>query len=579
MGAVQKVRPADIGRLWLDRAYQYAEDIRSGKILSCRYVKLAVQRWFADLEDGHKRGIFFDENSAARYFRFVARYCRHYQGELAGKPIDFSPHQCFIEANVFGWLRADGTRRFRITHEEVARKDGKTTRLGACGLYGLVGEGEPGAKVYSAATKRDQAKELFMSAKAMVQQSPELRRFIVPREHHIQTPDGHCVFLPLSADSNKMDGLNVYFGLVDEIHAHPTSAVWDVLESAKGARRQPLMRGITTGGFNRKGFGFEQRGYAVKVLEGAVEDDSFFAIIYTLDEEDIPQWDNPELWIKANPNLGISVYLDDLLDQCRKAKEMPSAKIEFMTKRLNLWTFSQTLWMHMDKWHLCKCEFDSLAPWNVDAASDLDGEECFGALDLASVDDMASLRLVFPLPGGVRRTIGRAYLPQAALDRRIKNGDKTLEVFRECGHLVVTPGDTIDYDYIKRDIFLACERFEVKGIAFDRWNSSQLVNDLITEGIEMIKFGQGHGSMSAPMKELMRLVLNRLLEFNDPLLTWAMSNVVATLSPAGDIKPDKSKVSEKIDPAVALIMAIGLAMGIGESDGDLDDFIMDPIIV
>lgn len=579
MGALQKVASVDVGRLWLDRAYQYADDIRSGKILSCRYVKLAINRFYDDLEHGHLRGLFFDENSAARYFRFVARYCRHYQGELAGKPIDFSPHQCFIEANVFGWLRADGTRRFRTTHEEVARKDGKTTRLGACGLYGLIGEGEAGAKVYSAATKRDQAKELFMSAKAMVQQSPQLRKLLLPMQHHLQTRDGHCQFLPLSAESNKMDGLNVYFGLVDEIHAHQTSAVWDVLESAKGARRQPLMRGITTGGFNRKGFGYEQRGYAVKVLEKSVVNDSFFAIIYTLDEEDIEHWDNPELWIKANPNLGVSVYLSDLQDQCMKAKEMPSAKVEFLTKRLNIWTFSEVLWMQMERWHKCVSDFDSLAPWDNEKSSELDGCECYGGLDLASVDDMASLRLVFPLPGGRRITIGRAYLPQAALDRRLKNGDKTLEVFKHSGHLVVTPGETIDYEFIKSDIHAACERFDVKGIAYDRWNSSQLVNDLIADEIEMIKFGQGHGSMSAPMKELMRLVLNGKLEHNDSLLTWAVSNVVATISPAGDIKPDKGKVSEKIDPAVALIMAVGLAMGIGDDDGDFDDFISDPIIL
>lgn len=582
MGAAKKIVNAgavDVGRLWIDRAYQYAADIKSGRQLACRYVKLAVERFYRDLQDGHKRGIYFDENSAARYFRFVSRYCRHYQGELAGTPIDFSPHQCFIEANVYGWLRSDGTRRFRATHEEVARKDGKTTRLGACGLYGLIGEGEPGAKIYSAATKREQAKELFLSAKAMVLQSPELRRRLNPMQHHIEVPGGLSLFMPLSADSTTMDGLNVYYGLVDEIHAHTTSAVWDVLESAKGARRQPLMRGITTGGFNRKGFGYEQRSYAVKILERAVEDDSFFAIIFTLDDEDLPNWDDPSLWIKANPNLGVSVKLDDLLDQCRKAKEMPSAKVEFLTKRLNIWTFGESLWMNMEKWHLCSNDFDSLTLWQDGFTSELEGAECYGGLDLASVDDMASLRFVFPRDDGIRVTIGRAYLPQAALERRLKSGDKTMLGFRDSGHLVVTPGDTIDYEWIKRDIYHACEHFDVKGIGFDRWNSSQLVNDLVAEEIPMIKFGQGHASMSAPMKDLMRLVLDKKLIFNDSLLTWAISNVVANTSPAGDIKPDKSKVSEKIDPAVALIMAIGLAMGVQEDEGNLDDFILDPIII
>lgn len=561
MGAAEQLQPVDVGRLWLDRAYQYAADIKSGKILACRYVKLAIDRWYDDLQHGQERGLYFDEHAAARYFRFVSRYCRHYQGELAGKPIDFSPHQCFIEANIYGWKRADGTRRFRATHEEVARKDGKTTRLGASGLYGMIGEGEGGAKIYAAATKREQAKELFLAAKAMVEKSTELRQFLRPMTHHIESKTGNCYYQPLSADSTTMDGLNVYYGLVDEIHAHKSSAVWDVLESAKGARRQPLMRGITTAGFDRNGFGYEQRGYAVKVLERTVEDDAFFAIIYTLDEEDIEHWDNERVWIKANPNLGISVKLDDLRDQCRKAKEMPSGKVEFLTKRLNIWTYGETLWMPMEKWHTCRVDFDSLGPWNG-KATDLDGKLCYGGLDLASVEDMAAFRLVFPLPEGKRRTIGRTYLPQAALERRLKKGDKPLEKFRESGHLIVLPGETIDYEWIKQDMRTARQRFDLRGTAFDRWNSSQMVNDLMAEGFEMIKFGQGIASMSAPMKDLMRLVLNGLLEHNDPLLTWAISNVVADMNPAGDIKPDKSKVSEKIDPAVALIMAVGLAMGV-----------------
>lgn len=570
--AAERLEPVDVGRLWLDRAYQYAADVRAGKVLACHYVKLAVARWFDDLERGCRRGIWFDELSAARYFRFVSRYCRHYQGELAGQPIEFAPHQCFIEANVYGWLRADGTRRFRTTHEEVARKDGKTTRLSASGLFSLIGEGEPGAKVYSAATKRDQARELFVSAKAMVQQSPELRHHLRAMQHHIETPDGYCVFQPLSADSSKMDGLNVYVGLVDEIHAHANSSVWDVLESAKGARRQPLIRGITTAGFNRKGFGYAQRGYAVKVLERAVEDDSFFAIIYTLDEDDVESWYDERLWIKANPNLGVSVKLDDLRDQARKAREMPAAKVEFLTKRLNIWTYAESLWMGMDRWHQCRVEFDSLSSWSPEADCDLHGLECYGGLDLASVEDMCALRFTFPLEGGRRRTIGRAYLPQAALERRLKRGDKTLEQYRTSGHLVVLPGETIDYEWIKRDILLACDLFDVRGIAFDRWNSSQLVNDLMDEDVPMVKFGQGFASMSAPMKELMRLVLTGLLEYNDPLLTWAISNVVADTNPAGDIKPDKSKVTEKIDPAVALIMSIALAMG-GDDETDDQDFV------
>lgn len=559
----------DVGRAWLDRAYQYADDVKSGVIPACKYVKLAVDRWFDDIETGAQRGLYFSEYHAARYFRFVGRYCRHYQGEKEGQLIELEPWQCFADANLFGWIREDGTRRFRMSYEEVARKNGKTTRLAAAGCYYLVGDNEGGAQVYSAATKKEQAREIFDSAKAMIEESPELLALCDAQEHKILYQ--RSKFVPLSKDSKKMDGFNVHAGLVDELHAHPNSGIWDVLRSALGARKQPVLRAITTAGFDQGSYCYERRTYCIKVLERAHTDDSFFGIIYTLD--DAEKWDDPTEWVKANPNLGISVDIDDLQSQVDEAKELPTAKTEVLTKRMNIWVYGETAWMPMDKWHDCQVDFDSLGPWEEGEPTDLDGRECYGGLDLASVEDMCSFRLVFPGEDGARRTIGRAYLPQAALERRLKRGDKTLEQYRDSGHLVVTPGEVVDYEWIKKDILFACDKFDVQGIAFDRWNSSQLVTDLMEEEVEMIKFGQGFASMSAPMKELLRLTLIGKIEHNDPLLTWAVSNVVADTNPADDIKPAKDKVSEKIDPAVALIMAVALAMGIDEDDGSDQSFV------
>lgn len=552
----------DTGRLWLDRAYQYADDIKSGVIPSCRYVQLAVDRWFDDIECGAQRGLFFSEYHAARYFRFVGRYCRHYQGDLAGTFIDLEPWQCFADANLFGWIRADGTRRFRISYEDVGRKNGKTTRLAAAGNFYLIGDNESGAQVYSAATKKEQAREIFDSSKAMVEESPELNKICDAQEHKILFK--RSKFVPLSKDSGKMDGFNVHAGLVDELHAHPNSKMWDVLRSAMGARKQPILRAITTAGFDQNSYCYSRRRYCIQVLERAFEDDAFFGIIYTLDRPE--EWQDESQWIKSNPNLGVSVDLDDLRSQCEEAKHLPTAKVEFLTKRLNLWVYGEKAWMPMEKWRTCRIDFDSLGQWHEEFESDLKGKECFGGLDLASVEDMCSFRLVFPRPNGGRLTIGRAYLPQAALERRLKKGDNTLEQYRDSGHLTVTPGEVVDYEWIKKDVLYACDLFDVKGIAFDRWNSSQLVTDLMEEGVEMIKFGQGFGSMSSPMKELLRLTLTGKIQYNDPLLTWAVSNVVADTNPADDIKPAKDKVSEKIDPAVALIMAIGLAMGLDDDD-------------
>lgn len=564
---------ADIGRVSLDAAYLYAANVRAGEIPACKWTRLAVDRWFADLENGHERGLRFDENAAARVFRFF-NYCRHYQGEWAGHPIRLEPWQCFIVANVYGWQLDNGTRRFRMVYEEIPRKNGKTTKLGGIGLYGLHGDGEPGPKVYSAATKRDQAKELFESSKAMVLQSPELKKLTKVFQGHLSSPRHFGRFEPLSADAKSMDGLNVHYGLVDELHAHPTPQVWDVIKSARGARRQPLQWAITTAGFNRNGICYELRDYACKVLEGVVEDDAFFTIIYTIDDGD--QFDDPVAWQKANPNFGVSVSPKDLEDQCRMAMAMPTELTEFLTKRLNVWTYGESKWMNMEAWKECQVEFDALAPWGEDDC-ELDGETCFGGLDLASVEDLTALYLVFAMPGGRKRVIGRAYLPQEKLEQRLAKGNNFFEQWRTSGFLTVTPGAVTDYEYIKEDIRRACSRFHVQEIAYDRFNSSQLVNDLMEEEVPMVAMGQGFASMNAPMKELQRIVLTRQLEHNDPLLTWAVSNLVADQNPAGDIKPNKSKVSEKIDPAVAVIMALGRQM-VQEPDGSLDDFLSNPIL-
>lgn len=566
----------DPGRVSLDAAYQYANDVRDGLIPVCELTRLAVARWFRDLETAGARGLYFDENAAARVFRFFI-YCRHYQGKWAGQPIELAPWQCFIVANVFGWMRADGTRRFRIIYEEIPRKNGKTTKLGGVGLYGLIGDGEQGPKVYSAATKREQAAELFDSAKNMVLQSPALKNKLVPYRSALVYEKAFGKFVPLSADSKSMDGLNVHFGLVDELHAHTDSSVWDVIKSARGARTQPLLWAITTAGFNRESICYELRDYAIRVLQQAIDDDSMFAIIYTVDDES--KWRDENEWRKANPNFGVSVNPDDMRDQARLAADMPSELVEFLTKRLNVWVYGESKWMNMDRWNACHVDFDELAAWNedLDESSELDGMDCYGGLDLASVEDMTALTLKFDMPNGRRRLLTRAYLPEAALERRFKKGDRTLEAFKRSGALVVTPGDVTDYEWVKRDIRTAMARFNILGLAFDRYNSSQLVNDMLAEGVPMMGFGQGYASMNPAMKEFQRLVLTGQIEHNNPTLTWAVSNLIAERNAAGDIKPAKQKVREKIDPAVASIMAIGVSMPHAEED-DLDDFLSAPII-
>ena len=551
--------PKEAARLGLEKARQYADDVLSGEIVTGRLTRLAVERMQRDHETGHERGWVFDEEKAGRALAMFS-YLRHSKGQqFVGKPVELELWQCWIIANVYGWVNAEtGLRRFGTVYEEVARKNGKTTKLAGIGLKGLMKDDQGAPEVYSAATKKDQAKLLFKEASRMIAKSSSLRRRLKVGNNKIEYPKNNGEFIPLSADETTLDGLNPSTALVDELHAHKTSGVWDVIISGLGARLEALIWAITTAGFNQNGICYELREYAVKVLEGSVEDDTFFAIIFTLDEDDDPFDENN--WPKANPNLGVSVSIDYLRQQAKKARSIPSAFTNFLTKNLNIWLSAASLWCNMDAWKARGIDyrFEDFKTWVME-----NDARVYGGLDLASVSDLASFGLIAVTADGRWRVYGFHYLPEdKAKDQENKNRH-LYGAWERDGWLTLTPGNVCDYNFIKADITRACEDLGVEQINFDRWNSSQLVNDLLEEGAPMAEFGQGYVSMNAPMKELERHYLSPdLLEHpNDPVLTWAMSNLVARQDPAGNVKPDKDKSSEKIDPAVAIIMAAGAAMG------------------
>lgn len=482
-------------------------------------------------------------------------FLRHSKGEWSGMPIIIEPWQAWIIATVFGWKNEDtGTRRFKTVYEEVARKNGKTTKLAGIGCYGLTKDDEGGAEIYTAATKRDQAKILFEEASRMVKQSRPLRRRLDVQQHRIINPLNFGKFEPLSSDGNTMDGLNPHFALVDELHAHKTPEVWDVLKSAFGARIQPLLWAITTAGFNKNGICYEVRDYAVKVLNGLIDDDSFFSVIYTIDDGD--DWQDETVWHKSNPNLGVSVKLDYLRDQAKQAAVMPTAKVNFLTKHLNVWVTGDSLWCNVERWKQCAAQYDITG-----------AVEVYLGIDLSTVSDITSIGGIAIMQDGQWRAFGKHYLPEETVHNAIRKTAPYM-AWADSGHLTLTPGNVIDYEWIKNDVRHFLKTLPVREIAFDRWNSSQLVNDLMDEGAPMVAFGQGYASMNAPMKELERRYLTGEIQHSDdPVLNFAMSNVVADQDPAGNIKPAKNKSSEKIDPAVALIMAVGRAM-VHESDAE-----------
>lgn len=559
---MQKINPVEAARAGLERAAQYARDVLNGKITVCKYVRQAIERNERDLAEAHRRGYLFDEEAAGRALALFD-YLKHSKGPLAGQSVKLEGWQCWGIATVFGWLNADtGLRRFRTVYEEVARKNGKTTKLSGVAIKGLIKDDEGGPEIYSAATKRDQARIMFDEARRMVQQSPALRRRLEVQLHRISCASVYGKFEPLSADAHSLDGLNPHFSLVDELHAHKTSEVWDVLKSAMGARSQPLLWAITTAGFNKHGICYEVRNYTAKILDGVIDDDSFFGIIYTLDEGD--DWRDESNWIKANPNLGVSVALDYLRNEARQAAVMPRALTNFLTKHLNVWVSGESLWCNMERWRECGIDYtvDEYIEW---ARSN--GATVYGGLDLASVSDLASFGLIAVARDGRWRTWSRHYLPEDTVLQRLQKSPVPFDAWERAGWLTLTPGNVCDYNWIKADVIALCAQLPIERIHYDRWNSSQLVNDLMEENAPMVGFGQGFVSMNAPMKELERRYLSHEIEHpNDPVLTWAMSNLVVQQDPAGNTKPAKDKSMEKIDPAVALIMAAGAALAIEEPE-------------
>lgn len=555
----------------LHPAEQYARDVVKGKIIACKWVRLACQRHIDDRKNGHKRGLRFSEPAAQHAIDFFS-FLRHSKGEWAGKRFELSPWQQFIIWCLFGWKVADGTRRFHKAYNQIARKNGKSTLAAGIGLYMLIADQEAGAEIYSAATKKDQAKITHDEATRMVKASPSLRKRIGVYKNNLHIAASSSKFEPLGADADTLDGLNPHGVLIDELHAHKSRELLDVLETALAARRQPLIFIITTAGFDKNSVCYEEFLYSTKVLEGIIQDDSIFAFITCLDETD--EWDDPEVWIKSNPNLGVSAKIEYLHKQCKKAQETPGRQNSFRRLNLNEWTEQATRWLDMKAWDESGTEFDP---------ADLEGEACFGGLDLSKTTDITALVWLFPPAdpddiAGQWRVICRFWVPGENIRRRVREDRVPYDVWRDEGYIEATTGNVIDYRYIEAKVLADAMIFNVTELAYDRMFAHQIVNNLLDEGIVMVPFGQGFLSLAPPTRELERLVIGKLLAHNaNPVLRWMASNVAVREDPAGNMKPDKAKSTERIDGMVALIMALGRAIVDDDGDGNLDDFLANPL--
>lgn len=530
----------------------YAQEVVDGKIETCKWVKLACKRQLDDMDRwrGGNGPYRFDPHRAGKVCRFIERL-PHIKGPKGGERIQLEPWQCFILTAIFGWVRTDtGHRRFRRVYLEMPRGQGKSALSSGVGLYMLSADGEEGAEVYSAATNREQARIVFRDAQQMMRKAADLRATtkVDVLANTIVIPTKAAKFEALSADAHSLDGLNIHCAIIDELHAHKTREVYDVIETGTGKRPQSLLWCITTAGTDRSGICYEVRTYLTKVLEGVAEDDSQFGIIYTIDDE--ADWQEPDAWRRANPNWGVSVMPEVIGQLATKAMQMPSAQNNFKTKHLCVWCNADSAWLPMEAWNAC-----------ADPSLDLEdfaGEECIVALDLATKTDICAKAYLFRrMEGKVPHyyLFGRYYLPEAALNDGRNASYSGWEVM---GRLVSTQGDVTDFGLIEAEVLEDASRFKVREIAYDPWQSADIAQRLQANGANMVEYRATVQNFSAPMKELAALVLQRRLHHDGcPALAWMVSNTVCHLDAKDNIYPRKERPENKIDGVVAAIMGLG----------------------
>ena len=493
---------------------------------------------------------YFDEDEADRAVAFIESMIRHCKGDLTGELLILEDWQKEdLIRPMFGWKNKEtGLRRYRQVYCCIPRKNGKSTLGAAIALYVLFADNERGAEVFSCAGDRNQAGIIFNIAKSMVEMSPQLMQRAKLYRNSIINPAKGNTYKVLSSEAKLQHGHNAHAILFDELHTQPNRELWDAMVTSTGARSQPIVLAITTAGSSKTdgNICWEVHDYAMKIRDGIIEDDTFLPIIYAADEEDDITLE--ETWIKANPNYGKSIKKEYFEKEAKKATEIVSYENSFKRLHLNIWTSSVTKWISDSVWMQNRASFD---------IKQLENQECWGGLDLASTRDLSSFVLLFPYEEGFV-LLSWFFCPVESVYTRTMKDKLPYNQWEKEGHLITTPGDVQDYEFIRAKINELGGKYNIKSIAFDRWNSSQLVINLTSDGAMLSPFGQGYASMSAPTKELEKLVLKKQINhLGNPILRWQMQNVALRTDPAENIKVDKAKSSEKVDGIVATVMALG----------------------
>lgn len=548
-----------------DRVLAYARDVVAGRIVAGWPVRLACARHIDDLEHGPARGLVWRPERAESAFTFIERAVNIDEG----KPFALEPFQAFIVGSIFGWYRTDGCRRFRTAYVEIGKGNGKTPLAAVIGLYGFVIDREQAPEIYSAATAKEQAAIAFKDASRMVDLSPHLKKRISTQKGNLAIPARHAVFRPVSSEHRGLDGKRVHVAIIDELHEHPSPMVVDKMRAGTKNRRNAIIFEITNSGTHRHSVCRAHHDYSLRILEGAtrpagIKNDAWFAYVCSLDpcpkcraagreqpSDECPacdQWKDPATWPKANPGLGTILPASYLREQVTEATDMVSK--QNIVKRLNfcLWTEQVTRWLNMERWDACAAPFDPAI---------LHGRTCMGGLDLASTGDLAAYVETFVPFDEFTYIVPHFFMPENNVRRRDESTDVPYAEWARRGLIHLTPGDVIDYDYIRAHIAARSQLHPVKEIGYDPWNATETATQLQNQGFKPVPIRQGYGSMSEPSKALEKRVLSRTLRHGGhPVLRWMATNAAIASDPAGNIKPDKEKSGEKIDGITALVNSL-----------------------
>ncbi|HFI0265313.1 TPA: terminase large subunit [Streptococcus suis] len=507
----------------------------------------------------------YDKVKADRAVTFINNLS-HTKGKWAGKRFDLLPWQEQIVRDLFGIVKEDGNRQFLTAYIEIPKKNGKSELAAAIALYLLYADNEASAEVYGAACDRNQASIVFDVAKQMVQMSRPLekRSKIMGATKRIVNYSNAGFYQVLSAETGTKHGLNVSGLVFDEIHAQPNRHLYDVLTKGSGdAREQPLFFIITTAGTDRNSICYELHTKALDILNGRKKDTSFYPVVYGLSDED--DWNDEANWLKANPSLGHTIGIDRVRDAYQQALDNPAEENVFKQLRLNMWTSSSVAWIpeHVYAKGNDPIQYESLK-----------GRSCYAGLDLSSTSDITAFVLVFPPRFEEENYIVMPFfwLPEDTLELRCRRDHVLYDVWERHGYIKTTEGNVVHYGFIEKFIEDLSKIYHIKEIAYDRWNATQMVQNLEGMGLTMVPFGQGYKDMSPPSKELYKLMMEGKIQHGGhPVLKWMGQNVVMRQDPAGNIKPDKEKSVEKIDGIVALIMGLDRCIRHQTDEGSVYD--------